>query len=70
MKATLALGFIAVANCVNLQREPLLSWSPTKKPNAYPVDYFVPHFGQDEDIKSSFSHMKAAESTLGTWTPK
>ena len=70
MKAIIAMGSMAVANCVNIQREPLLTWSPRVKPSPYPVDYFVPHLGQDEDIKSSFSHMNAAESTLGKWTPK
>ena len=48
----------------------MLTWAPTPKASAYPKDYFVPHFGADEDIKSSFTHMAAAEGTLGKWTPK
>ena len=70
MKAIVLIGSIGVASCVNLEREPLLSWKPTQKASAYPMDYFVPHFGQDTDIKSSFSHMATAESKLGSWTPK
>ena len=26
-------------------REPLLTWAPTPKKGAYPVNYFVPNFG-------------------------
>ena len=71
MKATIfAIGSIAVANCIKLQREPLLTWKPTVKPDAYPKDYFVPNFGKDHDIDASFSHMAAAESRLGAWVPK
>mgnify|MGYP006122983323 CR=1 FL=1 len=70
MKAIVAIGSMAVVSCVNLQREPLLSWSPTKKPSPHPIDYFVPHFGADESIKTSFSNMANAEGTLGKWTPK
>ena len=71
MKATLiALGAIASVSCVNLQREPLLTWAPKKKDPGYPQDYFVPHFGADHDIASSFSNMAAAEGRLGAWVPK
>ena len=70
MKAIIALGALATASCVNIQREPLLTWKPREKKSAYPVDYFVPHFGADTDISASFSNMKAAEGTLGKWTPK
>tara|TARA_B110000238_G_C15925114_1_gene352233 strand:+ start:83 stop:631 length:549 start_codon:yes stop_codon:yes gene_type:complete len=36
----------------------------------YKVDYFVPNWGQDEDVKSALSFAQEAESDLGvTWTP-
>lgn len=30
----------------------------------YPVDYFVPDFGQDEDIKNSFENLKVSSALL------
>ena len=45
----------------NIQREPLLTWKPTD-PASHPVDYFVPNFGMDHEIKASLEHSKA-------WTP-
>ena len=37
----------------------------------YKVDYFVPNWGQDEDVKSALSFAQQAETELGTtWTPK
>ena len=36
----------------------------------YKVDYFVPNWGQDEDVKSALSFAQQAETDLGvTWTP-
>ena len=57
MKAIIALGALATASCINLQREPLLTWKPREKKSDHPVDYFVPNFGADSDIKSSFTNM-------------
>ena len=36
----------------------------------YPVDYVVPNWGQDEDVKSTLAFAQAAESEEGiTWVP-
>ena len=37
-------------------REPLLTWEPTE-PATHPVDYVVPDFGQDGDVKDTLSHI-------------
>lgn len=45
------------------------SGCPEPKKNAeYPVDYKVPDFGVDHDIKDSLKHMKDQEADKGTWT--
>ena len=31
------------------------------------MNYFVPHFGEDDDISASKSNMAEAESKLGAW---
>ena len=33
------------------------------------MDYFVPNFGQDSDIKTSLGHTAAAEDKFGKWIP-
>ena len=45
----------AVAQAVNVKREPLLTWSP-KAPKSHPDDYFVPNFGLDHDVLSTLGH--------------
>lgn len=37
---------------------------PKDKTNDYPKDYFVPNFGMDHDIKSTFRDLKVAEKQL------
>ena len=49
---------------VQLDREPLLSWKPKPKKNSHPIDYFVPNFGQDRDIKATNKHLDDAEKRL------
>ena len=52
-----------------VQREPLLSWSPTPD-NGFKKNYFVPNFGGDSDINASKAHEAKAGEKLGhTWTP-
>jgi len=52
-----------------INREPLLTWAPTA-PKSHPMNYFVPHFGEDGDITSSKADEALAAATLGhTWTP-
>ena len=42
-----------------VDREPLLTWSPTAHKPGHKVDYFVPNFGaQDEDISNTQKNMK------------
>lgn len=54
-----------------VSREPLISAGASEllvhqKPaySDHPVDYFVPHFGQDIDIKASLSNTKGEEKRL------
>ena len=35
-----------------------------KKPKSHPVDYFVPNFGQDENVKLSLANIKQSENDL------
>jgi len=35
-----------------------------KKPKSHPVDYFVPNFGQDENVKLSLANIKQSEDDL------
>ena len=61
---------LCTVSAIQLQREPLLTWAPTA-PKSHPVDYFVPNFGQDVDIKEAQKHIKDAEVMLKhPWNPK
>ena len=52
-----------------MKREPLLTWEATE-PASHPINYFVPNFGVDHDIKGSEVNTAEAEKALGTtWTP-
>ena len=53
MKYQVYLALVGAASCVKIEREPLLTWSPTPADSGPPKDYFVPHFGEDEDIKGA-----------------
>ena len=41
-----------------------------KKVDGHPVNYKVPDFGMDHDIKDSLKNMKDQEAAKGTWTVK
>ena len=58
-------ALLGVANCVNIEREPLLTWSPTPADDGPPKNYFVPHFGTDTDILQVDKSIKAAETIVG-----
>jgi len=58
-------ALLGATNCINVQREPLLSWAPTPADSGPPKDYFVPHFGTDEDMKSVPKSIAAAEVIVG-----
>jgi len=63
------LALIGATCAVKLEREPLRSWSPSPKPGGHKVDYFVPHFGTDNEINNSLDSAKLAEAQLGhEWT--
>ena len=74
------LSLLALAvGAVKMEREPLLSWKPTKcwppqdSPCGHdvPKDYFVPDFGVDHDIKGTHASIKAAEDSLDhKWKPE
>jgi hypothetical protein len=40
-----------------------------KKKAGYQMNYVVPNFGFDQDIKDATENISSAESTLGPWTP-
>ena len=56
---------LAGANAVNIQRDPLLTWAPTAKGSGHPTNYFVPHFGEDGDIKSTKKNVADSEARFG-----
>ena len=56
-----AIALLGQANCVNIRREPLLSWSPTPAETDHPVNYFVPHFGTDPDMTETTKSISTAE---------
>lgn len=60
-----AIALLGGANCVQIDREPLLSWSPTPADDGPPKNYFVPHFGTDEEIKAVPVSIAAAEKIVG-----
>ena len=60
---------LVAASAVSLDREPLLTWAPSP-PKGHPVDYFVPNFGKDFDIKATEKHVLDSETKLNhKWTP-
>ena len=65
MKAAIALGAISMVAAVNMERDPLLTWAPSTPASGYPKDYFVPHFGEDTEIKASKKNVADAEAKYG-----
>lgn len=57
-----SITFVALAhvNAVQLHREPLLGWKP-KAAKSHPMDYFVPNFGQSDEVKDVNQSLKASE---------
>ena len=62
--ATLLLASTEVS-AVQLDREPLLSWSPTPKDAAFKMNYAVPHLGTDDDVLNVKQSIAAAEKIEG-----
>ena len=48
-----------------INREPLLTWSPSSKKSGHPQDYFVPNFGEDREIEFTRKHLADTETRLG-----
>jgi len=61
--ATFALLAYGKVSAINLEREPLLTWAPSNK-KSHPVDYFVPNFGVDSEIRASQKNLAASEKRL------
>ena len=47
------------------RREPLLTWSPKVKKSSHPVDYPVPNFGEDHDIRETKKSFQKEEARQG-----
>ena len=48
-----------------IQREPLLTWSPSEKKSGHPLNYFVPNFGpQDVEIADTYGSLATTEVKL------
>ena len=55
---------IGAASATMVQREPLLTWSPTEH-KGFKKNYFVPNFGaQDADIAATYSSLATTETKL------
>lgn len=52
-----------VSTVAAITREPLLTWS-AKVPKTHPMDYFVPNFGVDREIKVTQQNLKESEDQL------
>ena len=59
------MALLGAANCVKLNREPLLTWSPTPADGGPPKDYFVPHFGADPEWTDTVANIHVAEGLVG-----
>jgi hypothetical protein len=40
------------------------------QPKGHPLDYFVPNFGVDEDVKMTQDNINEQEKKHGKWQPK
>ena len=65
MKAAFTVAALSVASALTIERDPLLTWAPSTPASAYPKDYFVPHFGEDTDIKGTKKNIADAEAKYG-----
>ena len=64
MKSAFALAAMSAVSAVNMEREPLLTWAPSNPGGGHPVNYFVPHFGEDSDITDSKKNVADSEYKL------
>jgi len=55
------LALVGSISAVQINRDPLLTWEATE-PATHPINYPVPNFGVDHDIKTSLKNSEA-------WTP-
>ena len=54
-----------ISGATAIKRDPLLTWAPTPPKSDHPMNYFVPHFGEDKEISSTKSNIAAAERKFG-----
>ena len=59
------MTFVALANGLNVERDPLLTWAPTPPKAEFDMNYFVPHFGEDHEITETKKSGADAEKRLG-----
>jgi hypothetical protein len=59
------IALLGAVNCVKLEREPLLTWAPTPADDGPPKNYFVPHFGADEEKTTTMNSIAKAEEIVG-----
>ena len=65
MKSAIAIASVSVVSCLNIEREPLLTWAPTPKADSFKMNYGVSHFGEDKEITYTKKNIKDAEQKLG-----
>jgi len=62
-----AAQLLMTVNAIKIteNREPLMTWAPSAKKSPHPVDYVVPNFGMDNDVKNTAVDLAVAENSLG-----
>ena len=58
------MALVGSISAIQLQREPLLTWSPTP-PATHPINYPVPDFGSSHEMMYTENNKKLAEAELG-----
>jgi len=54
-------ALLSRVSAVEIKRDPLLTWAPSAKGGGHPTNYFVPHFGEDNEIKYTKMNVANAE---------
>lgn len=50
MKYAAIIAILGSVSALKIEREPLLTWSPTEPASGFKKDYAVPNFGVDHEI--------------------
>jgi hypothetical protein len=66
MFSNYSLTFALVGTASAITRDPLLAWKASNKKTKtpYEMDYFVPNFGVDRDIKTTNTNLADSEKRL------